>query len=125
MIDGVTIVNEYEVTTKTLGEFNSTACLITFILTIFICAIVGLLQTRTNKKINGLGLGALVGMLIGVVSGLLFGGILAGPPTLETTVRYEVLVDNSISVNEFYETYNVIEVRGQIFVVEKKDCPED
>lgn len=55
----------------------------------------------------------------------LFGSACSYPPETETTMQYEVTIDDSVSLTEFYEHYNVIEQRGEIFVVEKKDNKEN
>lgn len=36
-------------------------------------------------------------------------------------IRYEVILDNSVSYNEFIEKYDVIEVNGKIYTVQLKD----
>lgn len=35
--------------------------------------------------------------------------------------QYECIIDNSVSINEVYEKYNVIERRGEIWVLEDKE----
>ena len=35
--------------------------------------------------------------------------------------QYECIIDDSVSINEVYENYNVIERRGDIWVVEDKE----
>lgn len=40
------------------------------------------------------------------------------------TKRYEVTFDNEISIVEVMENYNIIEQRGQIFVLEDKEISE-
>lgn len=34
--------------------------------------------------------------------------------------QYECIIDDSVSINEVYENYNVIERRGEIWVLEEK-----
>lgn len=36
-------------------------------------------------------------------------------------IRYDVILDNSVSYNEFIEKYDVIEVNGKIYTVQLKD----
>lgn len=36
-------------------------------------------------------------------------------------IRYDVILDNSVSYNEFIERYDVIEVNGKIYTVKLKD----
>ena len=35
--------------------------------------------------------------------------------------QYECIIDDSVSINEVYENYNVIERRGDIWVLEEKE----
>lgn len=42
------------------------------------------------------------------------------PSYLTKTTQYEIIVDDSVSLVEFYEKYEIIEQRGKIFVVEEK-----
>jgi hypothetical protein len=35
--------------------------------------------------------------------------------------QYEILIDDTVTFNEVNEKYNIIEQRGEIFLVEEKD----
>ena len=39
--------------------------------------------------------------------------------------RYEVILDDSVSANEIYEKYKVIEQRGEIWVIEDKEIEDN
>lgn len=39
--------------------------------------------------------------------------------------RYEVILDDSVSANEIYEKYKVIERRGEIWVIEDKEIEDN
>lgn len=120
-MDGVTILNEIEVVQVVNDTFNHTAGLIAFCITVLICAIAGFFIGRLDcNAISGTLCGALVGIIFGLLALALFGTIFSYPPETKTIIRYEVTVDDSVSLTEFYENYNVIEQRGQIFVVEEQ-----
>lgn len=38
-----------------------------------------------------------------------------------TKPRYEVLIDDSVSMDEFYKKYEIVEKKGKIWVVEERD----
>ena len=116
-MDGVTILNQYEVTTITSAEISAVALGITFFSIIVICSLVGFF---TDGTYEGVVLGLLTGLVLGVFIGLIAGAMCGEPSKIETTTQYEVIIDDSVSLTEFYEHYNVIEERGKIFVVEEK-----
>ena len=67
--------------------------------------------------------GASLGFISGVIFGIFF-GILATfgsrrlPSTYET--QYKITIDDSVSMTEFYEHYEVIDQEGKIFTVREK-----
>ena len=92
---------------------------------VLICAIAGFLIGGIDfDRFTGTLIGVLLGVLLGLFTMAIFGSAFSYPPETETTMRYEVTIDDSVSLTEFYEHYNVIEQRGEIFVVEKKDNKE-
>lgn len=117
-MDGVTILNQYEVTTVTSAEINTVAFGITFLSIIIICSLVGFFTA--DYSYEGALFGLLIGLVLGAFIGLIAGAVCSEPSKIETTTQYEVTIDDSVSLAEFYEHYNVIEQRGKIFVVEKK-----
>ena len=56
----------------------------------------------------------LISLLFAVLGGSIF-GICGGPST-----RYEVILDDSYSANEFLNKYTIVDQRGDIYVVEEK-----
>ena len=120
-MDGVTILNEIEVVQVVNDTFNYTAAGIALGITVLICAVVGFFIGRIDcDGFTGILVGALIGVILSIFTGALFGTIFEYPPVTETTIRYEVTIDDSVSLTEFYEHYNIIEQRGEIFVVEEK-----
>ena len=120
-MDGVTILNEIEVVQVVNDTFNYTAGFIAFSITVLICAIVGFFIGGLDwDEVTGMLTGALIGLVLGVFIGALFGTWYSYPPETKTIMRYEVTIDDSVSLTEFYEHYNVIEQRDEIFVVEEK-----
>ena len=121
-MDGVTILNEIEYVTIVSSEFNSNASILALVITIIISTIIGFV---IGKESNEAFIGTVVGALLGVVSGFLIGAfsgmIFAEPDETKTTTRYEVTLDDSVSMSEFTNKYNIIEQRGQIWVVEDKE----
>ena len=120
-MDGITILNEIEVVQVVNDTFNYTAAFIALIVTVLTCAVVGFFIGRMEcEEVGGTLTGVLIGLVLSLFIGALFGTLFEYPPVTETTMRYEVTIDDSVSLTEFYEHYNVIEQRGEIFVVEEK-----
>ncbi len=120
-MDGVTILNEIEVVQVVNDTFNYTAAFITLIVTILIGAVVGFFIGRINyNEFMGAMIGALIGFALGTCVMAVVGSAFSYPPETKTTMRYEVTVDDSVSLTEFYEHYIVVEQHDEIFVVEEK-----
>lgn len=117
-MDGVNILNQYEVTIHTSAEISAVAFGITFLSVIVICSLVGFYAEECTYE--GAIFGLLIGLVLGAFTGLIAGAVFNEPSKIETTTQYEVTVDDSVSITEFYEHYNVIEKRGEIFIVEEK-----
>ena len=62
-------------------------------------------------------IGAIVGILIALMAALLAYTI-TRTPLYET--QYEVTVSDSVSMNDFTEKYEVIDIRGEIFTVRER-----
>ncbi len=121
MIDGVTILNEIEVVRVVNDTFNSSVAMIALGITVLICAVVGFFLGRFERKgFSGTMMGVLVGVILSPVVGASFGVLFEHSPVTKTTMRYEVILDDSVSLTEFNEHYNIIEQRDKIFVVEEK-----
>lgn len=75
------------------------------------------LAIKENKAII-LPMGALVTIIVGLITGVMFEIAVAVP-----TDRYEykVLIDDSVSMTEFHERYDLISVDGQIYTIRDKE----
>lgn len=120
-MDGVTVLNEVEVVQIVNDTFNYTVAGIAFGVTVLICAIAGYFVGRCEfDEFTGVLLGILTGLVLGLFISIPVGAIFAHPSVTETHIHYEVTIDDSVSITEFVERYNIIEQRGSIFVIEEK-----
>ena len=121
-MDGVIILNEIEVVQVVNNTFNFTAAFIALIVTTLVCAVIGFFVGGLDYEgFEGALMGVCIGLILSIFIGALVGAACSYPPETKTTMRYEVIIDDSVSLVEFYEHYNVIEQRGEIFVVEEKN----
>ena len=110
----MTILNSY----KAWPEFIF--CTILFMLIgacvgmLIVCVVALIRDSFTEDITNFLIFSAILGCIIGGCIGS--NCILNGPET-----RYEIILDDDYSANEFLSKYEIIEQRGQIYLVEEKD----
>lgn len=109
-MDGVTVLNVIEKTQLPDWAIASIV-LCTFAMIGFLFAF---LAGDSIKKINICGTGLCCTMI------LIFIFFLIGTYTSDTMLRYECTIDSNVSFVELYEKYNVIEQRGDIWVLEEK-----
>lgn len=121
-MNGVTILNEIEVVQVINDTFNYTAGGIALLITVIVGIVMGFFIGRIDcDEFTGTLVGALIGLVLGIFVNAVFGFAFSYPSETKTTMRYEVIIDDSVSLTEFYEHYDVIEQRGEIFVVEEKN----
>lgn len=86
----------------------------------FLCFVVIALSAYllVDSAIEGSGLGVIISLLfIGI--GLFLSGVVASE-TFNPVPTYKVLVDDSVSMNEFYDKYEILNVEGKIYTIEPK-----
>lgn len=91
---------------------------------------VGFLVFISNGNIFNLDLGGeliafiIVILFVGsVVCGLVCGNVCAKPTDYET--QYKVTIDDSVSMNEFNEKYEIIDQEGKIYTVRERENKND
>lgn len=116
MLDGITILNTInEVNQEATSTSYILAGVTAFFLVIgFIFIVVGIKEHEEQIT------------KCGIV--ILIMATLASLATSISTVSvehtyYEVTIDESVSMVEFYNKYEIIEVRGQIYKIKEKDSP--
>lgn len=111
-MDGITILNTTIVddyarwvlpTVLALGVI----CIVAFILT---------LTSNDNRVI----IFGIISLLVMIAMPIIIGTSKSHWRTNERN-QYECIIDDSVSINEVYENYNVIERRGDIWVLEDKE----
>ena len=116
-MNGVEILIEYEVVTKHQGNvtIGIVVCCVVAVVVIGIGLYMWLSGDCNWVIVPAF---AVLGILYGVILGGLFGGLFAKP--VEYATEYEVRVSPEVSMLEFTDKYEIIEQRGQIFVVREK-----
>lgn len=69
-----------------------------------------------------------VAIILSVFLGTLMGGLFADgilPKATEYETQYKVTIDDSVSVNEFNEKYEIIDQEGKIYIVRERENKND
>lgn len=110
-MDGVIVLNVIE---RTLLPDWAIICIVlyAFAMAVFL---VEMLAGDTTKRTNIGGIGLVCTMVL-ICIFLVVGKIVAP----ERVIQYECTIDSNVSFVELYEKYDVIEQRGDIWVLEEK-----
>ena len=116
MMTGIEILSMTEVATE--YTYNYLAAGIIYLLLIIGC---GILMAFASGYWNwkNFGLGVLVGVLIGVLLFAAVCKISREPIAYET--QYKVLLDESISLTDFLEKYEILGQDGKIYIIRERN----
>ena len=117
-MEGVNILNQFEVVTKTVFSWGSFwwGALVGVIIGVGTAVIFGLQEQEWLAFFVGLGVfSTLCVLLIGLLSGFVL-----KPTPVEYETHYEVSIDENVSMQEFMDKYEIIETRGSIYTVREK-----
>ena len=115
---GVEILSSAEVVAE--STFNGTAFWIGFIIMIGFVLTIGVIATAGGAYEKGLILFCLiVGIISGIFVGVMFGGLFQTPTSYET--HYKVTIDDSVSMNEFIDKYEILDQEGKIYTVKERE----
>lgn len=110
-MDGITILYTY---TYSSGEASKILGIILCVAAFLIFTISTIIMLVGSKDIKG-------GLITGALALIgLIGFIFLSNFKLVSWERYEVIVDDSVSLSEFSEKYNIIKVRGKIYTIEER-----
>lgn len=111
-MDGITILN------TTIVDDCAQWVLPTVLALSFICIVALVLMLNSND--TGVPIFGTISLLAIIITPII---VITSKPHWRTNERnqYECIIDDSVSINEVYEKYNVIERRGDIWVLEDKE----
>ena len=117
-MDGVTILNSFEVVTKTVFSWPAFwAGVIIGAVISLICAIIfGIIEGEWSAFFFEL---LFFTLLISPFIGLLSGKVIC-PEEVDWETRYEVSINEEVNMQEFMDKYEIIETRGSIYTVREK-----
>lgn len=117
----MTILNTIELT-KTAPWFDISAGVLFVLLTLcFVTGgVLGSSINRTRERIGG----ALIGFACILLIILIVGASIEDSNIVKIPsgkVQYEILINNDVTFSEVIEKYDIVEQRGEIFVVEERE----
>lgn len=117
-MDGITILNSFEVVTKT--AFSITAFWAGVIIGSVVGLIAGVIFGLSESDWGAFFFSTIFFVLfIGLFIGLLSGFVIC-PEEVAKETHYEVLISENVSMSEFMQRYEIVDTRGQIYVVKEK-----
>lgn len=109
-MNGVIILNSYE----SLTNFGSVFVMIVLCVWFFAAAVVILLSLLKDGCDSWKGpVFLIICVILSIVCGCL-------TPKEKHETRYQVTVDDSVSMNEFQDKYEIIEIEGKIYTVKER-----
>lgn len=115
MLEGIEVLNKVEITQEKFPEWLGPACA----LMILIGVITGMIVSVFVRDAAGILAGLALGLFCCIPTLLIGKGCTKEVPT--GRYRYEVTISDTANFKEIYEKYDVVEQRGDIYVLEEKE----
>lgn len=117
-MSGVEILSSTEVANEFV--FNWTGFWVVFGIVLSICAIVGIWNIIADEcEWAIIPVLLIVGLIAGIVLGAAFGKMFETPTAYKT--HYKVTIDDSVSMNEFLDKYEILNQEGKIYTVKERE----
>jgi hypothetical protein len=115
---GVEILNETQVVAE--SAFGWTAFWIAFSIIFGIFIIIGIVLSITEgPDLVGWILAIGAGIFLGLLFGFIWGIWCETPVSYET--HYQVIIDDSVSMSDFLDKYEIIDTEGKILTIKERD----
>lgn len=116
-VSGVEILAMEEVVVDSV--FNWTALLIVFGIILAMYILIGFAISKKTDDWKNLKIGIIVGSILGVFFGAAMGFAFEIP--VEFDNEYKVIISDEVSMNDFFEKYEIIDTEGKIYTVVERD----
>ena len=120
-MNGVTILNSTEVVAKTAHMWSAKCTVSLCIMIAGLFILIGMLWVSDKWSEQRFDVVLLIGstlFVLGLVFTILF---YKTENPIAYKIQYQVTVDDSVSLNEFLENYNIISIDDKIYTVEEKN----
>lgn len=104
--------------------YKTTTSLLPFFIAIVVFAVIGFIEW--GRKTGGFNVvagmvGAYLGTVIGLFIGALISGVIVQPTNEIDYIKYTVIVNDSVLMDEFMDKYQVLEQEGRVYTVIEKE----
>lgn len=120
-MNGVTILNSTEVVAKTTHIWDTKCTVSLCIMIAGLLILLGMLWVSgkwSEQRFDAVLLIGSILFILGLVFTILF---YKTENPISYKIQYQVTADDSVSLNEFLENYNIISIDGKIYTVEEKN----
>ena len=118
MINGIEILSSAEVACE--FAFNWTVFWVTFGVTACFAILMGIVHViKGEVEWWFILICLLIGVVIGCVMGAIIGSLGEIPTAYET--HYKVTIEDSVSMNEFLDKYEILDQEGKIYTVKERE----
>ena len=103
--------------------FSWSAFWIAYVISAFVLGLLAFIvfsadrRTMDDNRFN-VNAAIITGLLCGILPGIMCGEVFQNPTDYET--QYKITIDDSVSMNEFNEKYEIIDQEGKIYTVREK-----
>lgn len=115
-MNGIEILSQCEVVAAT--ACNTNAVRIGVITTIVVIIIIGAFVAWNQDDVSYIILFILLGLVLSGITAVMIASTTSYPTAYET--HYKVTIDDTVSMNEFNEKYEIISQEGKIYTVREK-----
>ena len=116
MIEGVEILNKTKIMDSPNWVYPVSICLIIIALIVFCC------ELLLNDHF-------ILSVIFGIIGIIAICGMVAlcivNPKIYTGRYSYECVIEDTVSLNEISDTYDIVEKRGKIWVLEDKEAGND
>lgn len=116
-MNGVEILSTTQVASE--FAFNWIACIIGFVIIFGFTLFLGIYTSNETNEKRFILLCLILGIICGSITGAIFGGLFSTPTAYET--HYKVTIDDSVSMNEFLDKYEILDQEGKIYTVKERE----
>ena len=117
-MEGVEILSSTQVAAKLVFNWTGTWIVAGIIIVFSIMA--GFIIMLVEHDYFELIAGILGGLFVAIIIAPLLGGRVCGTP-VEYETRYKVTIDDSVSMNEFLDKYEILDQEGKIYTVKERE----
>ena len=118
---GVEILSTSQVVAET--TFSCMAVIIAVVLTMAVFITLGIYLSIEENDFSYAIFFIIIGVIFSVLTGGITGGITETPTAYET--QYKVTIDDSVSMIEFNEKFEVLDQDGKIYLVRERTAGEE